>query len=120
MIPLPPFAAEAVARHIERDAVRAEDGLLFRNPRDLPWRRGSSNDSIWKPTLRRAGLEEGYGFRALRHAYASSLIAAGVHARIVQARFGRKSIVETMNTYGHLFPDAHEQGPPALYGDGRG
>lgn len=114
VIPLPPFAVQAVVQHIERFGVRADDGLLFRNPRDTPWRRGSFNDSVWKPTLRRAGLPTGYGFHALRHTYASSLIAAGVHARIVQARLGHKSIVETMDTYGHLFPDAHEQTSQAL------
>lgn len=41
--------------------------------------------------------------------YASSLISAGLHARVIQARLGHKSIVETMDTYGHLFPDANEE-----------
>jgi site-specific recombinase XerD len=35
---------------------------------------------------------------ALRHTYASSLIAAGLHLKVIQARLGQKSIVETMDT----------------------
>ncbi len=31
------------------------------------------------------------------------------HPRVVQARLGHKSIVETMDTYGHLLPDANEE-----------
>jgi integrase len=63
---------------------------------------------VWKPTLRRAGLPTGYGMHALRHTYASTLIAQGQHPRVIQARLGHASIVETMDTYGHLFPDSHE------------
>jgi integrase len=50
----------------------------------------------------------------LRHTYASALIAAGVHVRVVQARLGHASIVETMDTYGHLVPDADEQTRSAM------
>lgn len=79
--------------------------MLFTNPRGEVWRRGSFNDSVWKPALRRAGLPHEYGMHALRHTYASSLIAAGLHPKVIQARLGHKSIVETMDTYGHLFPE---------------
>jgi len=114
VVPLPPFAVAALSLHVQRYGVRPQDGLLFRNTQDGLWRRGSFNDSVWKPTLLRAGLPSAFGFHALRHPYASSLIAAGVHPRVVQARLGHKSIVETMDTYGHLFPDAHEQTSQAL------
>jgi integrase len=90
------------------------DGLVFPNRRGQVWRRGSFNDSVWKPTLRKAGLAEGFGFHALRHTYASGLIAENVHPRVIQARLGHKSIVETMDTYGHLFPDARDETTQAL------
>jgi len=32
-----------------------------------------------------------------------------LHARVIQARLGHTSIVETIGTYGHLFPDANEE-----------
>ena len=51
---------------------------------------------------------------ALLHTYASGLIADNVHPRGIQARLGHKPIVETMDTYGHLFPDAEDHGRGAL------
>ena len=41
-------------------------------------------------------------------------IAENVHPRVIQARLGHKSITETMDTYGHLFPEAHEETTRAL------
>lgn len=104
LLPLPAFVVEALASHVEQYGA-GEDGVLFTNPRGEVWRRGSFNDSVWKPALRRAGLPREYGMHALRHTYASSLIAAGLHPKVIQARLGHKSIVETMDTYGHLFPE---------------
>jgi hypothetical protein len=103
----------ALAAHVEAYGV-GEDQVLFANPSGGLWRRGSFNDSAWKPALRRAGLPEGYGIYALRHTYASGLISAGLHPRVVQARLGHKSVVETMDTYGHLFPDQNEDTANAL------
>lgn len=62
----------------------------------------------------RAGLPREYGFHALRHTYTSSLSSAGLHPRVIQARLGHTSIVVTMDTYGHLFPDANEETTRAL------
>ena len=87
---------------------------MFANRRGGIWRRGSFNDSVWKPALRRAGLDERFGFHALRHTYASGLIAENVHPRVIQARLGDESIVETMDTYGHLFPDGRDETTTAL------
>jgi hypothetical protein len=42
----------------------------------------------------------------LRHFYASTLIAANLNPKVIQARLGHATITETMDTYGHLFPDA--------------
>ena len=113
VLPLPAFVVAAIVRHLEVYGLGA-DGVLFANRRGQIWRRGSFNDSVWKPTLGRAGLPEGFGFHALRHTYASGLIAENVHPRVIQARLGHKSIVETMDTYGHLFPDAREETTDAL------
>lgn len=87
---------------------------MFFSPRGGLWRRGSLNETVWKPALLRAGLPREYGFHALRHTYASSLISAGLHPRVIQARLGHKSIVETMDTYGHLFPGANEETTRAI------
>lgn len=42
----------------------------------------------------------------LRHSHASWLLARGVPIHIVQARLGHESIQTTVDTYGHLLPDA--------------
>lgn len=43
----------------------------------------------------------------LRHTHASWLIAAGAPLPDVQARRGHENITTTVDTYGHLLPDAH-------------
>jgi len=113
VLPLPEFVVRELARHLETYGA-GEDGLVFANRRGGIWRRGSFGDSVWKPALRRAGLDERFGFHALRHTYASGLIAENIHPRVIQARLGHKSITETMDTYGHLFPEARQETTDAL------
>ena len=43
------------------------------------------------------------------HFYASPLIRHGESVKTVQARLGHASAVETLNTYGHLWPDADDR-----------
>jgi integrase len=113
VLPLPEFAVNALARHIEVYGLGPQD-LVFKTARGHIWSRGHFNSWVWKPALQRAGLPHTHGFHSLRHTYASSLIAQGVHARVIQARLGHASIVETMDTYGHLFPDANQETTRAL------
>ncbi len=108
VVPLPTFVIDALRRHLARYGT-GEDGLLFPNPQGSGWRRGSFNDSVWKPALRRAGLPSGFGMHACRHTYASLLIADTPNALVVMARLGHASITETMDTYGHLFPQSHAE-----------
>jgi integrase len=56
----------------------------------------------------------GARFHDLRHFYASSLIRAGLNAKVIQARLGHATIGETMDTYGHLFPDDDDLGRGAF------
>jgi integrase len=113
VLPLPRFAVDAVRTHLEVYGT-GQDGLLFPNPKGGGWRRGSVNDSLWKPLLKRAGLPSGFGMHALRHTYASSLIAQNLHPKVIQERLGHASIVETMDTYSHLFPQSHAETAAAL------
>ena len=57
----------------------------------------------------RAGLSDEITLHDLRHFYASLLIRNGANVKLVQARLGHKSATETLDTYGHLWPDADEQ-----------
>jgi integrase len=47
-------------------------------------------------------------FHAIRHTYASILIAAGANVKVVQERLGHKSAALTLDTYSHLFDDQHD------------
>lgn len=59
-------------------------------------------------------LPKGTRFHDLRHFYASTLIAANLNPKVIQARLGHPPIAETMDTYGHLFPDSEELGRGAI------
>jgi integrase len=43
-------------------------------------------------------------FHRLRNTYASLLIDAGVHSKVLQVRLGHADNSETMGTYGHPTP----------------
>jgi len=52
---------------------------------------------------RRLGLPW-IGLHGLRHSYATLLLEAGVHPKIVQERLGHSSITVTMDIYSHVIP----------------
>ncbi|HUL97939.1 MAG TPA: tyrosine-type recombinase/integrase, partial [Mycobacterium sp.] len=54
------------------------------------------------------GLPEGFRFHDLRHYLASLLIAKGSDIKTVQARMRHACAKTTLDTYGHLWPDADE------------
>jgi integrase len=60
---------------------------------------------LFRPAVRRAQLAP-LRFHDLRHTYAALMVAAGAHPKLLQAQLGHTSINVTLNTYGHLFPDA--------------
>jgi integrase len=117
VLPLPRFALDALTEHLRAqvlDPVRNPEALVFVTGRGNPWRRSVLNAEWWKPLLHRAGLPSGFGMHALRHTYASTLIAEGLHPKVIQERLGHASITETMDTYSHLFPQAHAETAAAL------
>lgn len=80
----------------------------------------------WLPALKKAmdadecakyGLEplkRTPTIHGLRHTHASWLIAQGIPLPYIQARLGHESITTTVNTYGHLVADAHDQMASAI------
>ncbi len=61
---------------------------------------------VMKAAATKAGAPE-VRFHDLRHFYASVLIRKGLSVKVVQARLGHAAAVETLDVYGHLWPD-HE------------
>lgn len=95
--------------------------LIFPGQRGNHLWYSSFREITWVPTIARAQdeelcAEEGLEpltktptLHDLRHSHASWLIAAGAPLPFIQARLGHESITTTINTYGHLQPEAHVQ-----------
>jgi integrase len=90
-----------------------EHGLVFPTPGGAVWRKDNFMSRVFRPAVRRAGLTP-LRFHDLRHTYAALMVAAGAHPKLLQAQLGHTSINVTLNTYGHLFPDAFADVGPAL------
>lgn len=82
-----------------------ELGLVFPTPGGAVWRKDNFMSRVFRPAVRRANLAP-LRFHDLRHTYAALMVAAGAHPKLLQAQLGHTSINVTLNTYGHLFPDA--------------
>jgi integrase len=59
-------------------------------------------------------LPDGFTFHDFRHYLASLLIASGADVKTVQARMRHASARTTLDTYGHLWPDADESTRTAI------
>jgi integrase len=88
-------------------------GLVFPSPGGSVWRKDNFMARVFRPAVRRAGLAP-LRFHDVRHTYAAMMVAAGAHPKLLQAQLGHSSINVTLNTYGHLFPDAFADVGPAL------
>ncbi|MGH3635614.1 MAG: tyrosine-type recombinase/integrase, partial [Mycobacterium sp.] len=60
------------------------------------------------------GWPEQTGLHVFRHYYASLLIHAGLSVKVVQKRLGHATAQETLDTYGHLWPDDEEDSRTAV------
>lgn len=99
---------------------RRGDALVFPNGLGGPFRSGSFWKSNWAPAVAAANDDarcEAVGLTPigkrptihdLRHCHASWLIHAGRPLPYIQARLGHEKITTTVDTYGHLLPDAQE------------
>ena len=104
---------EAVAAHLAAIGSPTK-GLIFTTPRgraiDLHRAYGEARRPGWfRKAARTAELSDDITLHDLRHFYSSLLIRNGASVKLVQARLGHKSALETLDTYGHLWPDSAEQ-----------
>ncbi|RLP68395.1 site-specific integrase [Mycetocola reblochoni] len=102
-VPLSKFLSQMVEDLVEG---RPGDAWVFTAARggsihDHNWR-----NRVWNKAVADVGLERpGLTIHKLRHSAASSAIAAGADVKLVQRMLGHKDATETLNTYGHLWPD---------------
>lgn len=110
-VPLPDVVVDALAAHLATypaATVAAVGPLVFTNERGEAIRRNRFSD-VWRRAVQECGLPAGAGFHALRHYYASLLIRHGESVKVVQSRLGHASAKETLDTYGHLWPDSDDR-----------
>ncbi|HWC11949.1 MAG TPA: tyrosine-type recombinase/integrase, partial [Acidimicrobiales bacterium] len=81
------------------------DGLVVTYEDGRPVRRNRFG-AMWRQSQARAGLP--HRFHDLRHHFASALIAGGCSVKVVQKALGHASARETLDTYGHLWPDSED------------
>ena len=95
------WLSERLAEHLRLHG-EGEWGLLFHTTSGLPIRRAH-----WAETFKKAATAAGVSARPhdLRHYAASLLINRGVSVKAVQAFCGHATAQETLDTYGHLWPD---------------
>lgn len=63
----------------------------------------------WHPAVEASGIGKRPRVHDLRHAQSSWLIAQGVPLPWIQQRLGHEKVTTTVDTYGHLTPESHEQ-----------
>jgi integrase len=111
-VPLDDLILSKLTAHLKLYPV-GPTGLVMTNRLRRMVKRGSFL-WCWREAVRLAGLPKGTRHHDLRHFYASTLIAAGLHPKVIQARLRHATLAETMDTYGHLFPESEDLGRGAL------
>ena len=102
IIPLSPSLESLVKQHVEKFGLGPED-LLFKNRTGGVLRYKDAARSF-RIAARAIGLSEREGLHVLRHTFASMLIQQGVNIKVIQSLLGHANISETLDTYGHLYP----------------
>lgn len=80
-------------------------GLILKNRSGNIWRYKDAC-AMYRDIARPMGIEKNKGLHQLRHTFVSTLIQLGVNAKQIQEWVGHESILETMDIYGHLFPNS--------------
>ena len=108
VIGFPLVLQNLIKAHVAAHGLGPEQ-LLLKNRSGKVWRYKDA-----APMFRKIlqGLKihvDGEGLHNLRHTFVSLAIKRGVTAKKIQVWVGHKSITETLDTYGHLFPDDFEE-----------
>jgi integrase len=112
LIPADDWVLSGITAHLQRYGP-GPSGVIVTDTAGRIAQRNSFGH-CWRAAVKAAGLPPGTRYHDLRHFYASALIAANLNPKVIQARLGHASISETMDTYGHLFPDSEDLGRGAV------
>jgi integrase len=111
-VPTDDWVLSEITAHLQRYGTGPSQAVMSNTAGRLV--RRSAFGDIWRAAVKAAELPEGTRYHALRHFYASALIAANLNPNVIQSRLGHATIAETMDTYGHLFPDSEDLGRGAV------
>lgn len=100
-IPLPRSVAETLAEHLALFPIGGA-GFVFTSSTGAPIRRSTYSD-VFRRAARDVGVKA--SSHDLRHHCASLLIRSGLSVKAVQRYLGHATAAETLDTYGHLWPD---------------
>lgn len=103
-IPVPQSVIDLMAEQL---AAWPSSTTVFLTQKGRPWTRASLGEE-WRGWCDKAGVGD-MKFHALRHFYASALIAAGQSVKVVQERLGHASATTTLDIYGHLWESDDDQ-----------
>ncbi|MCZ6688543.1 MAG: tyrosine-type recombinase/integrase [Planctomycetota bacterium] len=114
ILPLDPFLADVLLRHQKR--TRQFKGLVFRTEAGTRYD-GRNVGAELQKAAKRADIDGGCNFYALRHTFASSLTAANIDIRWVQGYLGHSDIRTTIQHYAAFRPErTHEAIAKLPYG----
>lgn len=93
--------------------------LLITKEDGKPYNGDLFNKVVWTPAFKRAGLtytNRQDGMHAMRHLYASILLARGVSVKELAEFLGHEDPGFTLRTYTHLMPSSHQRARLAVDG----
>ncbi len=105
-VPLPESIAVVLAEHL-RQFPASEEGLIFTTTGGGPVQRQRLADA-WRAAAGAVGLPPRTGFHATGTSTRRRLSSSAESVKVVQSRLGHASALETLDTYGHLWPDSED------------
>jgi integrase len=109
---LPDDLVTQLAEHIAGRRLKPDD-LLFATRDGTPISRNTFRTRIWRPAVKKSGVDFDVRVHDLRHAHASWLLAGGSDLKAVMDRMGHAQITTTQK-YLHPMPDADTKNLTAL------
>ncbi len=93
--------------------VYEENDLIFCSEIGTPIETSNLLKKFYK--LIKKGELEKVNFHALRHTYATRLLEANEHPKVVQELLGHSDISLTLNTYSHVMPELKRAAADKVY-----
>jgi len=99
------YKAERESLSLHLGKLLSLDDLVFTNERRKPIDPSTLTHNFGR-IVKRKGLS--VRFHDLRHSYASLMLAAGVHHKIVSEALGHSTVAITLDIYSHVTPGPQE------------